>query len=202
MTGYFHLFPRGAADWSRRRVPTELLAEFRNKEWKRSLETRDLEELSAASIAASWRPTGKSRPRGRLAYRVAAPLTDMEARNLAVRQLARWLGHDQKARLLWRRDVADNAEVLLFEFADDFRRALAEGAGGTTARQAEGLLADEGRWRPPEDPASASLAGELLCANVQFYDAIERRQAGEIAPERLEMALVGPTAVCGLEIEI
>jgi integrase len=181
VSGYSHLYRRGAAYWFRRRVPTDLLKVLGKAEWKESLGTKNLEDAKRLCRERGVATDQEIKvARARAAAEVFPPLTPQEARALADEQLARWLMNDEEARISGGVRAQAQAARALEAEGSDSRVALAEGDWTREIKATEAALQGIGRWYARSDPSFRLLAFEMLKARVRKYDGIERRQRGEI----------------------
>lgn len=192
MPGYSHLTRRGAAYWFRRRVPSDLLKVLKRAEWKESLGTKELEEAKRRCRERAVQTDREiAVARASAAATLSPPLSQQEARALAIEQLARWLNNDEEARRWYGRRASASADMTLDLMAAESREALADGDWTQEIATAEAALQNAGRWYPRTDDSFRLLAFEMLKVRVRAMEGLARRQVGEVV-EPPEVTPVSP----------
>lgn len=196
MAGHSHLTRRGSTYYFRRRVPLALRRAFPFEAWIESLHTTDFEEakrlVRARSVEIDNRITaalaeGSSTP--------SPPLRPDEAASLATLWLKERLDADAEWRLTSGPDWHRNQGTVLLEKAAAARCQLAKGLWRCVGGDADEVLAKAGRFYGKEDPSRRLMAGQLLEAQVAYFDAVEARQQGAVvkAPEASPLPLRAPS---------
>ena len=196
MAGHSHLTRRGSTYYFRRRVPLALRRAFPFEAWIESLHTTDFEEakrlVRARSVEIDNRITaalaeGNSTP--------SPPLRPDEAASLAKLWLKERLDADAEWRLTGGPDWHRNQGTVLLEKAAAARCQLAKGLWRCVGGDADEVLAKAGRFYGKEDPSRRLMAGQLLEAQVAYFDAVEARQQGAVvkAPDASPLPLSAPS---------
>ena len=197
MAGYSHLHRRGSTYYFRRRVPKALRHAFPFGAWAESLHTTDFEEAKRLIRQRSVEIDARIKAAEAQANAAAPPpLRPDEASTLAAGWLKELLDADAEWRLTSGPEWLRNQDTVLLEKATAARCQLANGNWRCLGKDADELLTKAGRFYGKDDPSRRLMAGELLQAQVTYYDAVEARQRGEVvkAPAAPPTALTAPPA--------
>lgn len=196
VAGQTHLHRRGGTYYFRRRVPKALRYAFPFDAWVESLHTTDFEEAKRLVRVRSVEIDTRIRAAEAQAVGVTfPPLRPDEAAGLAAAWLRERLNEDEEARLAGGSSWYRNQEVVLLEKAATAKCQLAKGLWRCVGKDADEALAKVGRFYAKEDPSRRLMGGELLKAQVAYYEAVEARQRGKLveAPAVPRMPLSAPS---------